>query len=93
MNRTPKLNQSSLPVAPPEVTTQALDVDELLAKCGTILQREIRNLLIASISGKLDRAQSQDLVAYVKLLTETKIAMQDAVANMSDAELEKAVKS
>lgn len=89
MNQKP--NQSSLDSS--EISLPAFDADTLLAKAGIILQREIGNLMRASLAGKLDRSESQDLVAYVKLLTEIKSEMQDALANMSDAELQKAAKS
>lgn len=83
MNRNPKANQNVADNLP------AFDVDELLSKAGTILQREIRNLMIASTGRKLDRGESQDLIAYVKLLAETKVQLEDASKNMTDEELRK----
>lgn len=65
------------------------DVDALLAKTGVILQREIRALMAASARGKLDRADSQDLIAYAKLLSEIKGELEDAAKNMSEEELRK----
>lgn len=79
---------------PNQITVDELpqfDVDVLLAKAGIILQREIRSLMSASARGKLDRSESQDLIAYVKLLAETKVQLEDATKNMTDAEL-KAIK-
>ena len=75
------------------IDTEPFDVDTLLSKCGTILQREIRNLLIKTSSGvKLDRADSQDLIAYIKVLSEVKGELEDAAKNMSDDELKKVAK-
>lgn len=86
MQRNPKPNNLEASEAMP-----AFDVDELLAKAGVILQREIRNLMIASTGRKLDAGESRDLIAYVKLLAETKAQLEDATKNMTDAELKKLV--
>lgn len=85
MNRNPKANQNVSDNLP------EFDVDELLSKAGIILQREIRNLMIASTGRKLDRGESQDLIAYVKLLAETKMQLEDASKNMTTEELKKLV--
>ncbi len=88
MHRNPKSGLANV-----ESIDVPFDVDELLSKCGIILQREIRNLLIKTSSGqKLEAADSRDLIAYVKLLTETKASLEDAVKNMSDEELQRATK-
>lgn len=63
------------------------DVLAELEKVQLILTREIKNLLIASSSGKLLPAHSRDLCAYVKLLTELKKEQVDALANSTDEEL------
>lgn len=91
MNRIPKPNQSS--IEPVEEVTPGFDADELLSKCGVILQREIRNLLIASTGRKLDRGESQDLVAYIKLLSEIKVEQQEEVSNFTNEELIKVSKN
>ncbi len=83
MYRTPKPNQHVSDELP------EFDVDALLAKTGVILQREIRSLLAASARGKLDRADSQDLIAYVKLLADTKTQLEEATRSMTDEELRK----
>jgi hypothetical protein len=85
MDRTPKPHQHVSDEMP------EFDVDSLLAKAGVILQREIRALMAASARGKLDTAESRDLIAYVKLLAETKAQLEDASKNMSTEELKKLV--
>lgn len=65
------------------------DVEKLLAQGGAILTREIRNLMIASSRGKLDAAESRDLVSYLKLLSELKAAEEARLENMTDDELSK----
>lgn len=72
-------------LAPSEVTE--FDVDVLLAKSGVILQREISNLLRASAAGKLDRGQSQDLVAYVRLLSDIAKEQKEYLASLTDEQI------
>ena len=69
---------------PPEVD---FDVEKLLAKGGSILQREITNLLSESAKGKLAAASARDLVSYIKLLHELRKADADAAADMTDEQL------
>jgi len=45
--------------------------------------------MAASSRGKLERSDSQDLIAYVKLLAETKTQLEEATKNMTDDELRK----
>lgn len=71
---------------PPEVEA-AFDVVFELERVQLILQREVKNLLMASASGKLLPAHSRDLVAYVKLLTELKAAQAGELAEKTDEEL------
>ncbi len=79
----PKPNQLTIDDLP------EFDCDVLLSKAGVIIQREIRALMAASARGKLDRADSQDLIAYVKLLADTKVQLEDATKAMTDDELRK----
>lgn len=81
----PAVEQTLAPSDVPE-----FDVAVMLDKVGVVLQREISNLLRASAAGKLDRAQSQDLVAYARLLADMKQEQTDRIANMTDEQLEKA---
>lgn len=64
-----------------------LDVEELLAKGGLILKREIHNLLMKSAAGKLAPADARDVVSYIKLLHELKEDEQEKLSNMTDEEL------
>lgn len=69
----------------------SFDIEELLAKGGEILRREILNLLMESSRGKLSAASSRDLVAYVKLLSELKADALEQLDDLSDDELRKLV--
>ena len=92
-SKTPSaLDNQQTPVASPppgqSLSAHALDVDQLLSKTGTILAREVQNLLIKSSGGKLDAPDSRDLVAYIRLLSELKTEQQKALANLTPEELE-----
>lgn len=68
--------------------TGIFDVEDLLAKTGEILRREVLNLMSKSSGGKLSPTDARDLVNYVRLLAELK-AEQDAVlSELSDEELQ-----
>ncbi len=85
--------QKGMFVAPePDEAPVAFDVVELLDKAGLILQREVKNLTIASASGKLLPAHARDLVSYLKLLHELKNQQEAAAAKLSDEELATAAK-
>lgn len=73
---------------PPEVEAH-FDVVLELERVQLILQREVKNLLTASASGKLLPAHSRDLCAYVKLLSELKKEQVDELASKSDDDLAK----
>ncbi len=83
------MNQKPNQITPEDLPS--FDVDVLLGKCGIIMQREVRALMAASARGKLDRSDATDLINYIKLLADTKVQLEDAVKNLSDAEL-KAIK-
>lgn len=70
--------------------TAGFDVVDLLDKGGLILQREIKNLLMASANGKLLPAHSRDLVAYIRLLSELKDKQEQDAAELTDDELKAA---
>ena len=71
----------------PDEVPAAFDVTALLDKGGLILSREIKNLLMASASGKLLPAHSRDLVAYIRLLSELKEKQEADASEMTDEEL------
>lgn len=75
----------------PEPQSGSFDIEELLAKGGEILRREILNLLMESSRGKLSAASSRNLVAYVKLLSELKADVLEQLDDLSDDELRKLV--
>jgi hypothetical protein len=90
-----KPNQSSLPKAPdttPEVLTSSLSVQRLIDDCLLVLSREIRNLMIASVQGKLEASEARDLRDHCKLLFEIKKIEQDSLRNLTDDELKEAAK-
>lgn len=90
-----KPNQSSIPKAPePEkdpgignISIQRLLDDGLL-----VLSREIRNLTIASVSGKLDASEARDLRDHIKLLFDMKEKEQESLRDMTDEQLREAAK-
>lgn len=84
--------QHEAPRISPPAEPQIFDIEMLLSQSGTILSREIRNLLIASSGGKLDQAGSRDLVSYIKLLNELKMTQSKELSNMSPEELEELAK-
>lgn len=63
------------------------DVVAELDKAQLILQRELKNLLMASAQGKLLPAHSRDLVAYLRLLSDLKKEQLDELANATDEQL------
>lgn len=91
----PEAAQSSQPSPGPVFSStpgavQAIDVVDLLDKCGEVLRREVQNLLMMTSTGKkLDSAASKDLVSYVKLLQEMQSEQKDALRELDTEELEK----
>lgn len=79
--------QLAPPQAPADETPAAFDVLSLLDKAGTILTREVRNLMAESSAGKLSPTSARDLVAYLKLLSELKSQQAEELAAMSDDQL------
>lgn len=75
-----------------ELGLPELDIEALLSKSAEILRREITNLMTASARGKLEAADSRDLVAYIKLLSELKTEKQKELASLTDEQLEKLIK-
>lgn len=82
------------PATPREAATSTapeagtFDVDDLLAKSGEILRREVLNLMSKSSGGKLNPTDARDLVSYIKLLTELKQAQDATLTDLTDEELE-----
>lgn len=71
---------------PPEPESE-FDILDELARAQLIVQREIKNLLMASSRGKLNPAEARDLVNYVRLLTDLKKDAEKELASMKDEEL------
>lgn len=87
MKYIPRPNTSIVKPEPEPGTVQDLDIEDLLAKGGEVLRREITNLLIESSSKKLSAGSARDLVAYVRLLSDLKTEKQKELADLSDDEL------
>ncbi len=92
MKRYVRPDQTSLPKQ--EETAEAanehrqeIDVLKLLEDCGTILQREIKNIMIEGMSKKLSPNTAKDLVSYVALLHKLKQEQEATLGAMTDEEL------
>lgn len=86
------MNHNSKPTTPlppksPEPVISDISIDGLIGDGLLVLYREIKNLLIRSVSGKLERSDSQDLRDHLKLLFEIKDREKDFLKNLSEEEL------
>lgn len=83
------------PPKTPEVEPPISDisVDKLIGKGLIILDREVRNLMGMSSTGKLDPNSARDLRDTVKLLFELKEREAKALGALSDSELEAQAKA
>lgn len=73
------------PIATPplsEISVQRLIDDGLV-----VLYREIKNLMISSIKGKLDPNDARDLRDHLKLLFELKDRESDSLKNLTDEQI------
>lgn len=80
-----RLAESQMPSEPPQVSdisVQRLIDDSLLA-----LSREVKNLLMLSVKGKLEAADARDLRDHLKLLFELKDREADSLRNLTDDQL------
>lgn len=77
----------TLPPSMTDVSVVRLIDDGLIA-----LQREMKNILRTSASGKLDPASARDLRDHMKLLFELKKMEEDSLRHMSDEQLRTAAK-
>lgn len=86
---TKEINNESvgLNVPPADISVQRLIDDGLL-----ILYREIKNLLLLSIRGKLEAPDAKDLRDHLKLLFELREQEGDALRSLSDEQLQKLAK-
>ncbi len=66
-----------------------VDLVDLLERSKEILRREIRNLSVESIKGKLKPAHGESLTAYIKLLNIMVKDEKDRLKHMTKEELEK----
>ncbi len=78
-----------------EIATQTLSdisVARLIDDCLVVLHREVKNLLMLSVKGKLDPNDARDLRDHLKLLFELKSRESESLRNLTDDELETAAK-
>lgn len=73
----------------PEPSRHDIAIDDLAEDSLLILYREIKHMLMESSGGPLSKESSQSLVNYVKLLNELKKQEKEALASLSDEQLEK----
>lgn len=83
------LNPSAPVASQDDSAGVSFDIEALLDKATIILNREITNLLMESSGKKLNRASAQDLVAYIKLLSELKADKEKELSTMTDEELQR----
>lgn len=67
---------------------QDVSIERLIELGLTALDREIRNLTMASAKGKLDPAAARDLRDHLKLLFELKDREKDFLTQLTDEELQ-----
>ena len=72
-----------------EVQVSDISIERLIDLGLTALDREIKNLTMASAKGKLDAASARDLRDHLKLLFELKDRENDFLKNLTDEELQK----
>lgn len=77
---------------PVEISTTDIDVTYLLGQTLEILRREIKNLMMQSMEGKLPYNSGRDLVNYVKLLSDIQSKEKDLLDGLSEEEMEKLLK-
>jgi hypothetical protein len=70
-------------------TVEDTNLDDLSSQAIEVMRREIDYLLQISASKKLEVSESRDLVAYLRLLKEISHQDDQALAKLSDEELEK----
>jgi len=65
-----------------------ISIERLIDLGLTALDREIRNLTVASAKGKLDAPSARDLRDHLKLLFEIRDRERDGLGKLSDEELQ-----
>ena len=85
----PEQAPSTRPPDPPvsEISVQRLIDDSLL-----VLYREVKNLMMLSVPGKLEPSDARDLRDHLKLLFELKDREDKSLRNMTDEQLREMVK-
>jgi len=89
-NQVSKADQTP-PVADPPMSD--ISISRLLDDGLLILFREIKNLKMLSISGKLDPANAKDLRDHLKLLFELKARENDLLKGLTDEQLQEQAKA
>jgi hypothetical protein len=77
-----------IPSAPVDNTVISdISISKLIDQGLLTLSREIKNLTVLSVAGKLSPNDARDLRDHLKLLFEMRAMENDALRNMSDDEL------
>jgi hypothetical protein len=71
----------------PKESEYELSIDNLLSGAIEIVDRELTQIRLGAVSGKLPPEMSRDLVAYTKLLYDIKNDSSDALEAYTDEEL------
>jgi hypothetical protein len=77
------------PPSPTDPIVKDISIQRLIDDSLLILFREIRNLTILSVRGKLESTEARDLRDHLKLLFELKDREQETLKNLTDEELNK----
>lgn len=84
---------ANLPVAKPKVADPIdISVVRLIDDGLLVLYREIKNLMILSVNGKLESNDARDLRDHLKLLFELKDRESESLRGLTDEELKEKAK-
>lgn len=77
----------------PDIPIADISIQRLIDDSLLVLYREVKNLMILSVKGKLDAADARDLRDHLKLLFELKDREADSLKGLSDEELKARIKA
>jgi len=72
----------------PDIPVSEISIDRLIDDGLLVLYREIKNLMILSVKGKLEPNDARDLRDHLKLLFELKNREAELLKGMTDEELQ-----
>ena len=71
------------------ITPHKTDLNKIMKKLRTILERDVNHLMIRSDVSKLEENEASDVRGYIKLVKDLIKSEKDEKAKFSDEELEK----